>query len=229
MSVFGWQRRMEICGSNEMKYEITKGSEKDFEQAPEWATQLLRDNNDSKKSFVGELGGVTLVAEKMNPHSWWKYNDGYVGTIIAERRPITEPSINKSSWRETAQVGTQSVESAMKNNAQWDGEGLPPVGVKCEFSSFSLPDSWHSGIVRYLSEHTIVIELTDLVNGKAESISHPRTMKFRTIRSSEDVAREKERSEECDKIFGILSGVERTGNRSDMAEALYDAGYRKME
>lgn len=90
-----------------MKYEYLKGSEKDFEGAPEWATKVLRDNNDSKKSFVGELGGITLVAEKMNPHSWWKYNDGYVGSLIAERRPITEPV--------------------------WSGAWLPPVGARVEY------------------------------------------------------------------------------------------------
>lgn len=99
-----------------MKYEYLKGSEKDFEGAPEWATKLLRDNNDSKKSFVGDLGGVTLVAEKMNPHSWWKYNDGYVGAIIAERRPLTEPL--------------------------WDGAGLPPVGCECEVLYDTGRDEW---------------------------------------------------------------------------------------
>lgn len=95
-----------------MKWEILKGSEKDFEFAPEWATKLLRDNNDSKKSFVGELDGVSLVAEQVSPHSWWKFNDGYVGKIIAERRPITEPDVNQ-------QVTTE-----------WSGDGLPPVGAK---------------------------------------------------------------------------------------------------
>lgn len=39
-----------------------------------------------------------------------------------------------------------------------------------------------------------------------------------------------ERSKACDAIYGVLTGptVERKGNTSDMAEALYDAGYRKQ-
>lgn len=39
------------------------------------------------------------------------------------------------------------------------------------------------------------------------------------------------RSKACDAIYGVLTGptVERKGNTSDMAEALYDAGYRKFE
>lgn len=188
-----------------MKYEITKGSEKDFEQAPEWATQLLRDNNDSKKSFVGELGGLTLVAEKMNPHSWWKYNDGYVGTIIAERRPITEPVVNQ-------QLTTE-----------WDGEGLPPVGALCRYRAFSdMP--WVECEVLGLQGDDAWLKRTK--DGRTFVMGNPELF---PIPSPEDVAREKERSEQCDKIFGILSSVERTGNRSDMAEALYDAGYRKME
>jgi hypothetical protein len=143
-----------------MKYEIIKGSEKDFEQAPEWATQILRDNNDSKKSFVGELGGVTLVAEKMNPHSWWKYNDGYVGTIIAERRPITEPV--------------------------WSGEGLPPVGVEVDIVDIHERLRYgqnESGEVVAHVENTAVVRMSyGLGCFEAEFL--------RPIRSPEDVARD---------------------------------------
>lgn len=43
------------------------------------------------------------------------------------------------------------------------------------------------------------------------------------VKASEDkITRERE----CDKIYGIISNVERPGNKSDMAEAIYDAGYR---
>lgn len=39
-----------------------------------------------------------------------------------------------------------------------------------------------------------------------------------------------DRSKACDEMFGIMSSSSvREGNRSDMAEALYDAGYRKFE
>lgn len=143
-----------------MKYEITKGSEKDFEQAPEWATKVLRDNNDSKKSFVGELGGITLVAEAVSSHSWWKYNDGYVGSLIAERRPITEPV--------------------------WDGEGLPPVGVECEGLFPRHPGNsfeWQDCLVLYVFEHECAVK------SKVTSTLHY-CDQFRPIRSPEDVARD---------------------------------------
>jgi len=37
------------------------------------------------------------------------------------------------------------------------------------------------------------------------------------------------RSAYCDRIYGVLCKAERSGNRSDMAEALYDAGLRFTE
>jgi hypothetical protein len=38
-----------------------------------------------------------------------------------------------------------------------------------------------------------------------------------------------ERNRTCDHIYGIITRVKREGNRSDMAEAIYDAGYRKVQ
>ncbi|MCS3423388.1 hypothetical protein M2403_001989 [Rahnella sp. BIGb0603] len=90
-----------------MKYEITKGSEKDFEQAPEWAMVLLKHSNGrcvfaeskskgAKRTEMYSAGYCIIVA----PNEY---------EIIAERRPITEPV--------------------------WDGKGLPPVGSVCEFQA----------------------------------------------------------------------------------------------
>lgn len=168
-----------------MKYEIIKGSEKDFDGAPESALVKIHYKGD-EDDFV--------FAEKFELAAKFWYVDGSLGslngyynhgTVIAERRPITEPA--------------------------WDGEGLPPVGVECEFASCSIPDRWYQGIVRYLSEHTIVIEHTVLANGKAESIAHPRTMNFRPIRSPEDVARDEavydleHHDSSCESIYDAIA------------------------
>lgn len=187
-----------------MKYEITKGSEKDFDGAPEWATECVW-NDKGSESFCYWLNPKTKTIFNPNWHSkpdCWNEEYGWRNYIKAERRPITEPV--------------------------WDGEGLPPVGIECKH----LP-----------AKHCVVPhKVTILAHTKLDSrnidvavfqygdvISFSDAKQFIPIRSPEEVAKEKERSEQCDKIFGILSGVERTGNRSDMAEALYDAGYRKME
>lgn len=179
-----------------MKYEITKGSEKDFELAPEWAMVIPKHINNRRCVFAESQSQGAKRTEM--------YGDGECVIvspneyeITAERRPITEPV--------------------------WDGEGLPPVGALCRYRAFSdMP--WVE--CKVLAWHDDEVWLKRTEEGKTFTLGNPDLF---PIPSPEDVAREKERSEECDKIFGILSCVERTGNRSDMAEALYDAGYRKME
>lgn len=95
-----------------MKYEYLKGSEKDFEGAPDWCTHISKIKSDG-----GLLAWEQADASKKgNLYQWCNgvtsecvYEQG--GTqfdIIAERQPITEPS--------------------------WDGVGLPPVGCECEFT-----------------------------------------------------------------------------------------------
>ncbi|OXT86554.1 hypothetical protein [Pseudomonas aeruginosa] len=101
----------------------------------------------------------------------------------------------------------------------WDGQSLPPVGITCE--------SWRSGVRRIVKilghgDEYIFVREDD---GREILLSIGDGREFRPIRTPEQIAAE-ERSKECDRIFFILSNVEREGNRSDMAEALYDAGLR---
>lgn len=187
----------------EMKYEITKGSEKDFEGAPAWAMQVFQ--NKSCKANIWFVEGNAEGGRWINHCGTMKgkVSDKLIdpsNELIAERRLFTNPI--------------------------WDGEGLmPSVGMKCLAKQCS----------QINADEFLVVAIQDgavfgfwTSTGAATGLDVNRWI-FLPIRSPENVAREKERSEECDKIFGILSGVERTGNRSDMAEALYDAGYRKME
>lgn len=151
-----------------MKYEITKGSEKDFEGAPEWATLVTVTG--LQRFFVEEHKACARV---MN------VSDGDVSTIdrnsspiqfddieiIAERRPITEPVVT----------------------TEWDGKGLPPVGVICEW----LPFSDEIRVVQIIAYHdgAVWLERRDKYNGIGELVGNPDN--FRPIRSPDDVAREK--------------------------------------
>jgi hypothetical protein len=186
-----------------MKYEITKGSEKDFEGAPEWSTIIYNyRNSDTIRFCNGWKEGCKFSGTKefLTRQYDVSASDLIRYKIIAERRPITEPV--------------------------WDGEGLmPSVGMKCLAKQCS----------QINADEFLVVAIQDgavfgfwTATGAAAGLDVNRWI-FLPIPSPEDVAKEKERSEQCDKIFGILSGVERTGNRSDMAEALYDAGYRKVD
>ncbi len=101
----------------------------------------------------------------------------------------------------------------------WDGQGLPPVGTNCEYRS---SDGWlQCEVVAHRNNAAVVLD------HHYEADFVPR-QDLRPILTPEQIAA-KERSKECDRIFAILSSVEREGNRSDMAEALYDAGYRRQE
>ncbi|EMB9982504.1 hypothetical protein VAL34_001069 [Pseudomonas aeruginosa] len=104
----------------------------------------------------------------------------------------------------------------------WDGQGLPPVGAKCltDRNDFlrEVTILCHGKTRTFVFDHVSQEEICLVLKDRA----------FLPIHTPEQIAAE-ERSKECDRIFAILSSVEREGNRSDMAEALYDAGYRRQE
>lgn len=122
---------------------------------------------------------------------------------------------------------------AARDALGWNGEGLPPVGLECERvwagtagSQFDrvkvLAHDGSAVVFRVLESGTLAEDTQGPVTGKGGPL------RFRPIRTAEQLAAA-ERSKACDLIFRILSNVERPGNRSDMAEALYDAGYRLVE
>ena len=94
----------------------------------------------------------------------------------------------------------------------WDGTGLPPVGVECEFMKHTLDTTpnWRRGIIKYVSEYTVVI-VEALSPG--EFVAHPRTCNFRPLRTEAERA-----IDEMVRLSGVSIGA---------AKILYDAGYRK--
>lgn len=99
-----------------MKYEYLKGSEKDFEGAPEWATYLAELAKNKSIAWVSsDDNKYKYKFDSTNSQSGMSFEGKFINfmwedriEIIAERRKITEPS--------------------------WDGVGLPPVGCECEFT-----------------------------------------------------------------------------------------------
>lgn len=186
-----------------MKYEITKGSEKDFEGAPEWA-RLVVEHCEYKyntwfyesdkvggqwKQCKGQLRGVV---ERDGIGNWLN--------IIAERRPITE--------------------------LVWDGEGLPPVGVECEHCPGGTTQTeWEVVKVLAINERPGGV-FTDFwlqrEDGSSYIIGNP--YRFRPIPSPEDVARDEGVKEimETFRVDGELVP-------DYVAFAMWDAGYRKLE
>lgn len=104
---------------------------------------------------------------------------------------------------------------AERPSQAWSGEGLPPVGA--------LVDAPINGF-RYMCE-LLAIDGDECAVRMPGAIRVVNLAELRPIRTPEQIEAEA-RSKECDRIYGILSSVARPGNKSDMAEALYDAGVR---
>lgn len=150
-----------------MKYEYLKGSEKDFEGAPQWCTHVSR-------SCIGLLAWEQdAVSKKGNLYQWCDgvtiegvyEKSGTQFDVIAERQPISESS--------------------------WDGVGLPPVGCECEYKDQNTGE-WHKVSIKYQSEWIIVISGRDLT-GEMVEIAKDLVIdvpEFRPIRSEADKKRD---------------------------------------
>lgn len=88
----------------------------------------------------------------------------------------------------TNEVTREQYEAAMKQQV-WDGTGLPPVGVECEYTcceSNHIGKIWHPCVIKYASNYTLVIEEFGITG---ENIIHPNSVRFRPIRSEIDKKR----------------------------------------
>ena len=184
-----------------MKYEITKGAKEEFELAPEWATLVVAGRHYSKAWISHYANGARALA--------FGTKDEYVieaihdCEIIAERRPITEPV--------------------------WDGEGLPPVGVECDW--LDNRETYMPVKIMYSSKDAVVIRVrsqafNEDVDIPLDPVFEPARCKFRPIRSPEDVVRDEAIEAMRDVGYTLPAAIRFT--KEEMA-ALYDAGYRKME
>lgn len=154
---------------------------------PEGA-ERARQDNDREICFEGVGGVYDFVADEMSDDSlrWLNEND----------RNTSELYVTREQYEATG----------------WDGTGLPPVGVECEYMKHtrSTGNNWSKGTVKYISEYTVVIDDDD-VDG--EFIAHPLNCAFRFGAEWAERA-----IDEMVRLSGVSIGA---------AKILYDAGYRK--
>lgn len=107
----------------------------------------------------------------------------------------------------------------------WDGTGLPPVGIECEWCESN--GQWTAVKIVYLSEWVIVMRGVKEGLGKGVEIAKDLVMdkvpEFRPIRS--------ERDEAIDKLAELIYKNEPDNGLSNAtmhATRIYDAGYRKL-
>lgn len=208
----------------------------DWSKAPEWAGCVIRSDEDElgtlywaepwgtrdgKRRIIGSEGlgssSVDLANTSGQKHSW----------ILVDFRPVNTSDLINNDWPESPTLHCQRVGRAARI-PQWSGDGLPPIGTVCEFQPWEDQSSPWTGLT--ILAHWLA------PNGTTYSWGHrdygwvaPQSMRFRPTRTPKQIAAEA-RSKACDAMYGIMTSPPvRDGNRSDMAEALYDAGYRKFE
>ncbi|KAJ16550.1 hypothetical protein [Pseudomonas aeruginosa] len=99
----------------------------------------------------------------------------------------------------------------------WDGQGLPPVGVECEYRHMIWPE-YRRCEIRYISDESLVA----YDNGQ-EQYYRTHDMLFRPLRTPEQIA-----AEEREKAIEEMCFAEETLTVKQ-AKALYEAGYRRQE
>jgi len=105
--------------------------------------------------------------------------------------------------------------------AAWDGEGLPPVGTVCEMHYFKLGENtWNAVEIKYLGNQHAITEA-----GGIETHWRKCDVTFRQSRTPAQVVADERQSY----INGMLCYDAFGGSRKGLAEALYDAGYRKIK
>src|SRR5690554_909924 len=107
----------------------------------------------------------------------------------------------------------------LNRGVEWGGEELPPSGTDIEYLSYL--GKWKKG--RYLGEFGGRSVCGDYETGAVGYVEG-----IRPMCTAELIAAE-ERERVLDDIYRIIRNAGRPGNKADMAEALYDAGYRKQE
>jgi len=113
----------------------------------------------------------------------------------------------------------------------WSGEGLPPVGVRCEAAipHTSGPDNernfiWIEGCVIAYYE---IKGKTYAWFAEDDGFYPPNTLEFRPIRTPEQIAADER--EAAIKEMLEDAGRPDTAKTRDQAQMLYDAGWRKVE
>ena len=121
---------------------------------------------------------------------------------------------------------------AHQKPAQWTGEGLPPVGMVCEVLNRTFENAeWEMCTVLFLGKHRILYDSESCY----ERVGNIEDLKFRLVRTPEQIAADKRLHEIRNALTAIKAGQQQVPNdlvRGNIVaatvEAMIDAGYRKQ-
>ena len=110
------------------------------------------------------------------------------------------------------------------NGKEWNGEGLPPVGVECELNYHENHAGWCWAKIEFINETAVVWKWDHQMN-KKESCCNSHSngkIKFRPIRTHKERVIEKAFKVSCDAI-GAPDTAVNSDYRKTLINAFYDA------
>lgn len=177
---------------------------------PEYALSITQDND-----------GSLCVWDTNDPHYdgfSWKHHT--MNSLVYYWHGIEDVPLSCDHRESIVTYWQYKAALAASQKPTWNGEGVPPVGCECEYS-LNAGKTWWKCKIDYIVGTQGVVMLCDTFEGVqyVKFSSYGGTLKFRPIRTEAD----KKRERICDAIYGALTKAERQHNRSDEAEAVYDA------
>lgn len=158
-----------------------------------------------------------------------EWNCSFFATEAADDRgyPYNGVGVTREMW--------EAERAKVKGKTEWNGEGLPPVGAKCEARAVTNISEfkWIEVKIEFISEKGVFLTSDELTGG---CIGLPvKHVEFRPIRTPEQVAAQ----EREDAIKAMASSLydHAIENRLPMSEVgaaslaimMYEGGYRKQE
>lgn len=171
----------------------------DWSNAPEGATHW-------------DLGMNSRVA------GWMKLDNG-----IWYWWPVKDAKCDMK-WHASLNHHKIEIERFIARPSDWAGEGFPPVGleVECTFDNWGY---WLKGKVLCYGKKMIFMEQeSSKGDGRFEGSMNPDGIKFRLIRTPEQIAAE-ERAKAIREMMDLATCRD---TMADLCGELYDAGYRKQ-
>lgn len=107
----------------------------------------------------------------------------------------------------------------------WNGEGLPPVGTRCDvFNNELSGPEWESCTILYSGKFRVMYDSESCY----ERVGFIDNLKFRQTRTPEQIAAE-ERESSIEAMNTLVGDIDSIPTWTDALAKLYDAGYRKFE
>ena len=182
----------------------------DWKDAPEWATH------------------VGVCQYYSSEYVLWYDEDNY---LYHQNWDLGQQRLGVDVFTKDMLIYTETRPEPKEN--LWDGEGIPSNGTIFN-ANFEGKQYKVKVICQPVDEDQVdkVVAVVGL-EGERKCLLWW-TNNYQKIKTKEEIEAEKERSRVCDKIYGVLLTTDgkdgsRIGNRSDYAEALYDAGLRFVD